>query len=129
MPRKCRCLRCTPVELYGASQSYERVLYDEIIPPGRSYGEAPVFYPKRGPRGRRLAHGTTVNKCKPTDRHKQSSFIGPLIVGLVTGRKMGNTSFSNWSLFFVFRLREMLSILTRVDAERRQIDPAHAHVR
>jgi len=83
--------------LYGAFQSYARALYAEIIPPGeeaRWYGLFSI-----------------------TD--KSSSFIGPLIVGLVADWT-GNIRYA--FLFLVAMLWAALPILAGVDVERGRID-------
>ncbi|KAH9989262.1 autophagy-related protein 22-like protein [Russula vinacea] len=79
--------------LYGAFQSYARALYAEIIPPGeeaRWYGLFSI-----------------------TD--KSSSFIGPLVVGLVADLT-GNIRYA--FLFLVIMLWAALPILAGVDVER-----------
>ncbi|KAI0247007.1 autophagy-related protein 22-like protein [Lactifluus subvellereus] len=86
--------------LYGAFQSYARALYAEIIPPGeeaRWYGLFSI-----------------------TD--KSSSFIGPLVVGLVADLT-GNIRYS--FLFLVAMLWIAIPVLAGVDVERGRAD-AHA---
>ncbi|KAF8261613.1 autophagy-related protein 22-like protein [Lactarius quietus] len=83
--------------LYGAFQSYARALYAEIIPPGeeaRWYGLFSI-----------------------TD--KSSSFIGPLVVGLVADWT-GNIRYG--FLFLVVMLWAALPVLAGVDVERGRID-------
>ncbi|KAI0300620.1 autophagy-related protein 22-like protein [Multifurca ochricompacta] len=83
--------------LYGAFQSYARALYAEIIPPGeeaRWYGLYSI-----------------------TD--KSSSFIGPLVVGLVADMT-GNIRYA--FLFLVFMLWAALPVLIGVDVERGRAD-------
>ncbi|KAI0260363.1 MFS general substrate transporter [Gloeopeniophorella convolvens] len=78
--------------LYGAFQSYARALYAEIIPPGeeaRWYGLFSI-----------------------TD--KSSSFLGPLIVGIVADMT-GNIRYSFF--FLVFMLWVALPVLAGVDIE------------
>ncbi|KAI9463778.1 autophagy-type protein 22 [Russula earlei] len=83
--------------LYGAFQSYARALYAEIIPPGeeaRWYGLFSI-----------------------TD--KSSSFIGPLVVGLVADLT-GNIRYA--FVFLVFMLWAALPVLAGVDVERGRAD-------
>ncbi|KAH9989260.1 autophagy-related protein 22-like protein, partial [Russula vinacea] len=83
--------------LYGAFQSYARALYAEIIPPGeeaRWYGLFSI-----------------------TD--KSSSFIGPLVVGLVADLT-GNIRYA--FLFLVIMLWAALPVLAGVDVERGRAD-------
>jgi len=83
--------------IYGAFQSYARALYAEIIPPGeeaRWYGLFSI-----------------------TD--KSSSFIGPLVVGLVTDLT-GNIRYA--FLFLIVVLWAALPVLSGVDVERGRTD-------
>ncbi|KAH8983055.1 MFS general substrate transporter [Lactarius hatsudake] len=83
--------------VYGAFQSYARALYAEIIPPGeeaRWYGLFSI-----------------------TD--KSSSFIGPLIVGILADRT-GNIRYG--FLFLVAMLWAALPVLAGVDVERGRTD-------
>ncbi|KAH9053769.1 MFS general substrate transporter [Lactarius vividus] len=83
--------------VYGAFQSYARALYAEIIPPGeeaRWYGLFSI-----------------------TD--KSSSFIGPLVVGLLAD-KTGNIRYG--FLFLVAMLWAALPVLAGVDVERGRTD-------
>jgi len=86
--------------LYGAFQSYARALYAEIIPPGEEARWFGLF--------------------SITDR--SSSFIGPLVVGIVADRT-GNIRYG--FLFLVAMLWAALPILAGLDVERGRTD-AHA---
>ncbi|THH13716.1 hypothetical protein EW146_g6539 [Bondarzewia mesenterica] len=83
--------------VYGAFQSYARALYAELIPPGeeaRWYGLFSI-----------------------TD--KSSSFLGPLVVGLIADTT-GNIRFAFF--FLVFMIWLAVPILMSVDVERGRAD-------
>ena len=102
--------------LYGAFQSYARALYAEIIPPGeeaRWYGLFSITDKVCArPYGR-------VNRRLTGSSRQSSSFIGPLVVGLVADLT-GNIRYA--FVFLVFMLWAALPVLVGVDVERGRAD-------
>jgi MFS transporter, UMF1 family len=101
--------------LYGAFQSYARALYAEIIPPGEEARWYGLF-------------SITDKVCVSPHRQdhmliggslQSSSFIGPLVVGVVADLT-GNIRYA--FLFLVFMLWAALPVLAGVDVERGRAD-------
>ena len=109
--------------LYGAFQSYARALYAEIIPPGeeaRWYGLFSITDKVRVFCNLRHCEGRV---CSFVDsggvRQQSSSFIGPLVVGLVADLT-GNIRYA--FVFLVVMLWAALPVLAGVDVERGRAD-------
>lgn len=101
--------------LYGAFQSYARALYAEIIPPGeeaRWYGLFSITDKVRA--SFHQQDYTLIGGLQ-----QSSSFIGPLVVGLVADLT-GNIRYA--FLFLVFMLWAALPVLAGVDVERGRAD-------
>jgi UMF1 family MFS transporter len=104
--------------LYGAFQSYARALYAEIIPPG----EEARWYGLFSITDKVCASSNQQDYTLIWGLHQSSSFIGPLVVGLVADLT-GNIRYA--FLFLLFMLWAAVPVLAGVDVERGRAD-AHA---
>ena len=100
--------------VYGAFQGYARAFYAELLPPGeeaRWYGLFSITD--------KVGISSLRSTCLHSRITQSSSFIGPLVVGVISDLT-GNIRYAFF--FLVFMIWLAVPILVRVDVEQGRKD-------
>ncbi len=114
--------------MYGAFQGYARAFYSELIPHGeeaRWYALFSITDKVRHSPLLLLLHPLILN-YQLVSHHQSSSFVGPLVVGLIADTT-GNIRYAFF--FLVVMVLAAVPVLVSIDVERGRRDAARYRYR